>query len=151
MLFRSLTTGILSDLGITPVIKPDGNYENLSFEDVCGKEFKLVYNNDYYTYDSANDKFSIIDESNQAALDELYNSERVKTLKITRVLRVKEEANAQILSSGVMYSSELAKEYRENCENSLIATKQKELKNSQEGQESFSFYAPLKIDRKSVV
>lgn len=143
---NKLTTGILSDLGITPVVKPDGNYENLSFEDVCGKEFKLVYNNDYYTYDSANDKFSIIDESNQTALDELYNSERVKTLKITRVLRVKEDANAQILSSGVMYSSELAKEYRENCENSLIATKQKELKNSQEGQESFSFYAPLKID-----
>jgi putative ABC transport system permease protein len=143
---NKITSGLLKSLGITPEQNIDGSYKNISFEEICNREFKLVYNDEYYSYDAENDEFSVLDTTDQTALNDLFDGSQVKTLKIARVIRQKEDSDTSLLSSGVMYTSALAKEYRENCAESEIAQKQAERKEAESTAGSYSFYAPFVID-----
>ena len=81
-------------------------------------------------------------------MDSFYQNEQAKTLKITRVLKKKSSASVDVLSSGVMYSSTFADEYKNSCANSEIYKKQMQKLNNQleSGDENLIFYAPFKID-----
>lgn len=143
-----LKKSILDDLGISLTRDATtGKYANISYEDLCKKEYKLVFNNDFYFYDAENNTFSTILSADQAKLEEVYNSDTTKTLKITRILRKKEDANTSLLASGVMFSPKLASDYRDNCKNSLIAQKQAELKQSEVdlNSDNYTFCAPFEI------
>ena len=99
------------------------------------KEYKVIFNNDYYTPDS-NDfdsitKFDKLDTQNQVQLEQAYNNSSV-TLKISGIIRIKEDATSQILRSGLVYMSNFEKFYAQDCKNSLIAQKQLANKNSYE-------------------
>ena len=132
---NKISFSTLKALGIEPIINSVNEFENIPFEDICQKEYKVIFNNDYYTPDS-NDfdsitKFDKLDTQNQVQLEQAYNNSSV-TLKISGIIRIKEDATSQILRSGLVYMSNFEKFYAQDCKNSLIAQKQLANKNSYE-------------------
>lgn len=130
---NKISANVLNALGIsTPLV--NGEYANVDFETICNQEFKILFNDDYYipNSDVFEDitSFSKLSSSNQLELQQAYEN-ATQTLKITGVLRLKEDAPASLLSSGVAYMSDLGTYYRENCKNSLIARKQEAIKSTQ--------------------
>ena len=123
---NKISYSVLNALGIETPIE-NGEYVEIDFETILNKEFKLLFNDDYYIPNSENfDKitsFNKLSEENQEILNEKYNSSTV-TLKISGVIRIKEDVPATLLSTGVAYMPDLGEFYRENCEQSLIARKQ---------------------------
>ena len=136
-----ISRSIMNALGIKLTPKSDGTYENITFENICAKEYKLIYNDDYYWFDSE-DKTQTLKSTQQAELQALYEGTN-PTLKITRVLRQKEDSQISLLNSGVMYTKELGELYRQNCKTSEIATKQAARKATQT--DNYTFYAPLDL------
>ena len=135
----------LKELGIKTPKDEYGKYININFEDILNKEYKLVFNDDYYTPSSENfdeiTAFDKMDTTNQTVLENAYNN-ATYTLKICGVLRQKEDSTSTVLQSGLVYMNDLEEYYAENCRNSLIA--QKELANKVNG--DYTLYDPYKID-----
>ena len=138
---NKLSISILKALGITPTTITEGDnageYENIDFSEICNKEFKVVFNNDYYTPNSNNfneiTKFDKLNTTDQSALLNVYNNSQV-TLKISGVLRIKEDATSNLLSTGIAFMPSFNNYYLQNCQNSLIAQKQLATKSN------YSFY-----------
>lgn len=134
---NKLSIQTLDALGIIPTINSSGNYNNIDFKDICEKDFKLLYNDEYYTPNSNNfdeiTEFEKLDQNNQEALKTAYDKAQT-TLKISGVLRIKDDAPSEILSAGIAYMPSLGQHYLDNCKNSLIA--QKQLANKS----SYTFY-----------
>ena len=136
-----ISRAVMNDLGIKLTPKIDGTYENVSFETLCSKVYKIVFNNDFYTIDSS-DNVSTLQTASQATLDSLYDSLTTE-LKITQIIRQKEDSNTELVNSGVLFSPELGALYRENCKNSEIAQKQQARKATETG--NYTFFDPFKI------
>ena len=136
---NGLSTTELRNLGIDVVYKSDGQggieideqgqpiIENINYDDVIGKTYKLLLNDAYYDTDTMLPKYdfsldSVIDQSN---LETLYNDVNTVELTITCVLIHKEDASGSIFSNGIMYTHDLADYYRENSKNSAVVQKVK--------------------------
>ncbi|MGN0961658.1 MAG: ATP-binding cassette domain-containing protein [Christensenellales bacterium] len=121
----SLST--LTNIGILTTTDADGNYANINFEDICNQEYKLILNDDYYIPDSNEfdsiTSFQKLDTTDQTVLSTAFENASI-TLKISGVLRLKENATAEVLSTGLAYMPSLEEFYANNCVNSLIARKQ---------------------------
>ena len=134
---NGLSTTELQNLGIDVVYKSDGQggieideqgqpiIENINYDDVIGKTYKLLLNDAYYDTDTMLPKFDFstgatIEQSN---LESLYNDENTIELTISCVLAHKEDATGSIFSNGIMYTHELANYYRENSKNSNVVKK----------------------------
>ena len=122
---------VLLSMGIVPEFDFETQkFVEVDFEKICAKEFKLLFNDDYYTPNSPNfneiTEFEKLNETSQTALLEAYNRAST-TLKISGVIRIKEDAPATLLSPGVAFMGDLGAHYRANCEESLIAKKQLEV------------------------
>jgi len=95
--------------------------EKISFEEILGKEFKVVLNNELYR--NFEDYFAI-----NTDYEELYNSENAITLKVTGIIRGKEDnAFAQMSGNGFIYKQALIDHVVEQNMNSDIVIKQKEV------------------------
>ncbi len=126
----------LDKLGITYTSNPDGTFQPISTEDFIGKSYKVIVNDDYYVpvYDSNSNLISF--KKSEEYLD-LYNSANSITLNISGVLKLKEDATSSLFDEGLMYLPEFSEMYKENCKNSLIATKTLE---------NQTIYEPFEID-----
>ena len=77
------------------------NVDSIDFKDLVGMEFKLINNDDFYeetgfgTYMPSSD------------YEDMYNSDNSLTLKISGILRQKEESGVSILGNGIVYSDGL--------------------------------------------
>lgn len=124
---NKISDSVLESIGLKPTKNELGEYENISFEDICNKEYKVLFNDDYYTADSSEfdsiTKFDKLDITDQVELYNAYQNASV-TLKISGIVRIKEDATSEILSSGLAYTSSFDNFYANNCRNSLIARKQ---------------------------
>ncbi len=90
----------------------------VSFDDILGKEIKVVLNNDYYTEN--NGLFSIVSD-----FDTAYNSKNSITLKITGIIRGKEGNKfAQYSGTGLCYKEALMDKVMSINSNSEIVTTQ---------------------------
>lgn len=90
-----LSTEILEALGYDPT------KEEISFDDILGKEIKLIFNDQYYL--QVSNFFTI-----NADFEKLYHSKEAITLKIVGIARGKEEKKTLTSSSmGLMYTEEL--------------------------------------------
>ncbi|MDF2685375.1 MAG: sulfate transporter ATP-binding protein [Clostridia bacterium] len=98
----------------------DGEAEKIAFDDIIGLEIKLILNDDYYTELG---EFYTVNKN----LDDVYNSGNAVTLKISGIVRVKEDSSLPILREGIAYSSELVDFVIENSKNSNIVKKQTEV------------------------
>ena len=114
--YNRMETTALEALGL------DYNQESINFSDVVGKEFKLILNNDFYT--KSGDLFVV--NGDPSDLSELYNSDKAITLKISGIVRIKEDATISALSSGLAYSDSLAVSFIEDAMDSEIVKAQQD-------------------------
>ena len=95
--------------------------ETISFDEIIGKEFKLVLNNEYYK--KIGSMYTI-----NTDLEELYNNEKTITLKINAIMRGKEGSDfAKMSSSGICYNNELIEYVIEKNKESNIVKEQEKI------------------------
>ena len=129
---NKLTYTSLMMLGFNPVSHDQNTtFDPISFENIVGKEYKVVFNDDYYIPNSQNyneiTSFTIADTRLQDVRKKLYENSSV-TLKISGILRLKDDATSSLLSTGIAFDPSFKDYYLNNCENSTIAKKQLEIK-----------------------
>lgn len=134
---NKVSISTLESIGISVQSNANGEYDAIDFAEICNREYKLITNDEYYIADSEDfdsiTSFSKLDTSSPEDLAEAYEKSTV-TLKISGVLRLKENASSEILSSGLAYMPSLEEYYSNDCVNSIIGRKQIENK------DSYAFY-----------
>ncbi len=93
--------------------------ETYSFDDLIGRELKVMPNNTYYAVSNE----GVYSERNDYA--NLYNDENSITLKITAIMRVNESASTELLSTGIVYTKALTDMMLEDAQSSNIVSAQK--------------------------
>ena len=112
--YNNLNLDTLKALGYT-------EKDKVSFEEIVGKEFKIVLNDDYYT----NNNGMFIPNMD---LESLYNNKNCITLKISGIIRGKEDnVFGELSGTGLIYKEALMQEIFEKNEQSAIVKKQKEI------------------------
>ncbi|MBD5643712.1 ABC transporter ATP-binding protein/permease [Clostridium botulinum] len=112
------------DTSILEALDFSADSKNINFDSMIGTEYKLIYNDDYYT--QSGKYFTVNGDTTN--LENLYNNKNAVTLKISGIIRIKEDANVSNLSTGIVYSDQLAQDFIENAKNSKIVLAQKEAK-----------------------
>lgn len=127
-------------------IKFDENDEpvyksSMNFNDIIGKEFTLVHNNEYYYYDAGSDTYKVgnID-------DAMFNNTNNVKLKIVGVLRAKPNASVSVVGTSLCYTSDLGKYCLEKASVSNVTLKQIELLNNPETKNQNVFGGTLPKD-----
>ena len=126
----------------------------LNYNDVVGKEFKIMTENDYWYLDSEEWKSvkTVIETpmgkqtviTNQSKLDEIIDDDtKGKTVKIVGVVRLNEESESGQLSTGLAYTSKLTKSMISYHNNSDVVKSKQEKTPSEISliPTSISFYA----------
>lgn len=117
--YNRLSTDALDALGI----EYDENLTEIPYEELLGREFRVVFNDGWYTYNEEKGIFEGADSSTYAAA---YAAEEGLTLKLVGVLRINEDASNSWLSSGLAYSPLLTERVLEENHDSLVALAQAE-------------------------
>ena len=107
-----VSENILKALGYTS--------ETINFEEIIGKEFKIILNDDYYK------KIENL-YIRPSDLESLYNNENAITLKISAIIRGKEGSDfAKLSGTGLMYNNTLTNYIIEkNNESDIVKTQKK--------------------------
>lgn len=126
--YNQIDTKVLETLGI------DSSAEEINFKDIVGYEIKAVLNDDYYK--KVGNYFTLA--ASPTDMSSLYNNENSISLKISAVLRLKEDVNIPILQSGIAYSDELSRTFIENAKDSEVVKAQLEADYNVFTGESFS-------------
>ncbi len=108
-----ININVLSSLGIDYQ-----GIESFKFEDLLGKEYKVIENNDYYT--KTNGRYVVTKSS-----EELYNNSKL-TLKITSIIRQKRTAKTKLYDASLLYSASLTSYMLNNNLTSDIVKEQNE-------------------------
>ena len=94
--------------------------DTINFDEILGKEFKVILNDDYY---KKMENLFI----RPSDLEKLYSNENAITLKITAIIRGKEDSDfAKLSGTGLMYNNSLTKYIIEKNDKSEILKTQKE-------------------------
>ena len=108
------------DKNLVSYLGLDQNIEKISFDDIIGKEFKLILNNDFYKSLGKYYTLNIDFES-------MYSNSNAVTLKIVGIMRGKENNKLLQSSSGIGYTENLVNYVIESNSNSDIVKLQKEV------------------------
>ncbi len=114
--YNRLDTSILKELGVNFT-----DEEGIDFNNLIGKEFKLIMNNDYYK--KTGHIYSVNGAS--AELINLYNSSKAVKLSIVGIIRIKKSVSIASLQPGIAYSDTLSKFFLSNAVNSDVAKAQR--------------------------
>lgn len=122
--YNRLSTTILDQLGISY----DEDLSEISYEDLLGKEFKLITNNEFYKVASSSEDSKDIYQaiSSQSDLQNAYYSENAISVKIVSILRQNEDASNDWISTGIGYTQALTEKIIEENVNSDVVQYQKE-------------------------
>ena len=108
------------DKNLVSYLGLDQNIEKISFDDIIGKEFKLILNNEFYKslgkYYTLNNNF-----------EQMYSNSNAVTLKIVGIMRGKENNKLVQSGSGIGYTENLVNYVIESNSNSDIVKLQKEV------------------------
>ena len=96
--------------------------EQFDFESLLGKEYKLVLNDAYYKPTDDGSAFTVADEEDYAAIYD--DADNTVTLRLTGILRIKEDAPMALYSSGLAYLPSLTEKFLDDCRSSRIGTAQ---------------------------
>ena len=107
-----ISSSVLDALGL------DSNKEEISFDEIIGKEIKLILNDEYYT--SLGSYFTL-----NTNYEQLYNSDRSITLKVSGIIRGKKDKMLVAAGSGITYTEELIDYVIEQNSTSSIVISQK--------------------------
>ena len=115
--YNRLSTSTLDALGI----KYDANtLAEIKYSDLIGKEFRVVFNDGWYSIDG----MGIYKEANTTNYQNAYQNENGITVKIISVLRESKDAPASWLSEGINYSPKLTKAVLDANKNSQVTLAQ---------------------------
>ena len=89
--------------------------DSWSYEEICDKDFHVVFNSDCYTYDEVTGTYTDLRDS-QAGLKYLYDNGT--ELKVSGIIRPKEDAVATMMTGAIGYTSELTEFVIENGKDS---------------------------------
>ncbi len=116
--YNRLSTDVLDALGIAYT----EDLAEITYNDLIGKEYRVVYNDGWYTQNADGWYAS----ANTANYEEAYNHEKGITVKIVSVLRENEDVSDSWLYNGIAYSPALTQLVLENNKNSAVALAQYE-------------------------
>ncbi|WP_058302623.1 ABC transporter ATP-binding protein/permease [Gorillibacterium timonense] len=114
--YNRLNNSALEALGF------DYKAKSIPFDQIIGREFKLVYNDDYYVANGS--VYSVNGDASN--LSKLYESPKAVTLKITGVIRIQEDSPMSTMQAGIAYSNKLAETFIENAKNSAVVKAQEQ-------------------------
>lgn len=114
--FNRLPIQKLAALGI-----PYEEGKEINYGDLLGKEYRIVFNDGWYTKEGEWYK-----EANISNYDKAYQSEHGITVKITSILRLKQDAKNSWLEEGIAYSPSLTKKILDSNSKSAVALAQAE-------------------------
>jgi len=125
--YNRLTCSTLDALGIyysQTTVDEQTTYGAIDITTLVGKEYKIILNNEWYTPNNTDEsqitKFTT-PENTPDNLETLYNNTNNITVKIVGVLRLKEEADASMLSTGFVYHPSLIDKVMEiNSESTIV-------------------------------
>lgn len=112
--YNRMNLTVLDALGL------DYKAESISFDQIIGKEFKLIYNEDYYV--KSGDLFRI--NGNASDLSGLYNSGNAVKLTISGIIRKQQDSPMSTMSAGIAYSDVLAQDFIAHAQASAIVKAQ---------------------------
>ena len=90
-----------------------------SFDDILGKTYRYVQNDDYYYYDSGSDRYKVNSYSNE----QFYNNSSYE-LRITGILREKKTNTNALFRSGLIYTPTFERMVIDNANQSQIVVDQ---------------------------
>ncbi|HOE77944.1 MAG TPA: ABC transporter ATP-binding protein, partial [Bacilli bacterium] len=100
--YNQITDITLLSLG---VLTPMSSVDTLTFDDLLSLEYKLILNDDLYSYDSVNDRFVSQVDRNDTITADVYN--KGLTLKVVGIVRVNELTNTGSITGAIGYTKEL--------------------------------------------
>ncbi|QLY77997.1 ABC transporter ATP-binding protein/permease [Clostridium intestinale] len=95
--------------------------DSIDFDEIVGTEFKLITNDDFYTKTQMG---NFLPGTNY---DEMYNSKNSITLKISGIVRLKEDVSFGIVGNGIAYSDKLVQKVIDSSINSEIVKAQRDV------------------------
>jgi putative ABC transport system permease protein len=113
--YNNVNINALNNLGF---VYDDG--EAINFDEIVGTEISLVSNNAYYQ------KLPTDNYVPNQDLNAVYDNDNNQTLRISAVIRPKEDATMAILNQGVNYSNALTQAVIEDSQDSAIVEAQKD-------------------------
>lgn len=113
--FNQLNVSVLSALGLSTSV------DSLPFEQFIGREFRVVFPDQFFRYDEASNRFFPVGD-----LESLFAHEEAVTLQISGIARAREGSSATLLSSGLKYHPDLEAIYLEEASASMIGQLQVE-------------------------
>ena len=132
---NKLDINVVKNLGLPYTVNSEtGKYESILYTDIVDKtEYVLVLNNSYYNSD-----FTAKNLLDPTVLSELYNGaesidnftvaiDSLLKVKISGVLKVKDNVETEILSSGLVYTPALRELYNTNSLNSNIVKRAEDI------------------------
>ena len=104
-IYNRISTDVLDALGISY----SQDFKELKFDEILGKELKLILNDEYYK-ESVDDRtgrkiYTTIKSPEE--MEKAYNSENSVTLKIVSIIRANKDISNQWISTGIGYTSAL--------------------------------------------
>ncbi|MGI6728799.1 MAG: ATP-binding cassette domain-containing protein [Bacilli bacterium] len=118
--YNQITDITLLSLGVLP---PKSSVDTLTFDDLLSLEYKLILNDDLYSYDSVNDRFVSQVDRNDTITADVYN--KGLTLKVVGIVRVNELTNTGSITGAIGYTKELTDYILEEAGKSEIVLWQK--------------------------
>lgn len=94
--------------------------ESIDFDEIIGTELKLIPNDEYYT------KTPVGNFIPRNDYDAMYDSEKAITLKISGIVRLKEDVEIDLLGNGIVYSDKLLQRIIDMEKDSEIVKAQRE-------------------------
>ena len=95
--------------------------EKWSYEDICNTEYRLVLNSDCYSYDETTGTYHDLRDTD-TGMSYLY--ENAIPLKVTGIIRPKEDATAAMLTGSIAYTAGLTEYIAEHSKDSDIISAQ---------------------------
>ncbi len=94
--------------------------ESIDFDEIIGTELKLIPNDEYYTITPVGNFIPRND------YDAMYDSEKAITLRISGIVRLKEDVEIDLLGNGIVYSDKLLQRIIDMEKDSEIVKAQRE-------------------------
>lgn len=100
------------------------NSKEISFDDIIGREFKLILNDEFY---KEMGPIFTVNVDPQYGFNKLYDSKNALTLKIVGIIRAKEDSKLYQSSMGIGYTEKLVDYVLEKNNNSEIVKLQRQV------------------------
>ena len=107
----------------------DTTGDKIAFNDVIGKEYRFIPNDDYYTAQNVEGYDVKYVSKGKTKYDEMYNSDKALSLRIVGIVREKSD-DSSIFATPLLYTNELGQYIINDCQQSEIVKKQIEYKNA---------------------